>query len=109
MAVELSCDTASRLVGSWRAGTLTTGGSGASTTFSGGISGSGSGGVAKEGSGTMVASGVWSFTGGLTVNLGTLALQNTSWLRVAGYARTGREAITFATGPADGAHLVGSP
>ena len=59
-------------LGSTATTTLTVGGSAASTTFSGGISGSGT--LVKEGAGTMLASGVLSFSQGLTVNNGTLIL-----------------------------------
>ena len=56
--------------------TLATGGNGSSSLFSGVISGGGS--LVKNGAGTLVLTGANAYTGGTTVNLGTLVGNSTS-------------------------------
>ncbi len=55
--------------------TLTTGGNNTSTTFSGVISGV-NGSLVKEGTGNFIISGTNTFTGPVTINDGTLSVQN---------------------------------
>ncbi len=58
------------------ANTLTTGGDNTSTTFSGVMSGTGA--LVKNGTGTMILSGANNYSGGTTVNAGTLQGTTTS-------------------------------
>lgn len=58
------------------ANTLTTGGDNTSTTFSGVMSGTGA--LVKNGTGTMILSGANTYSGGTTVNAGTLQGDTTS-------------------------------
>ena len=59
--------------------TLTLGGNNATTTYSGVLSGSGS--LTKNGTGMLTLSGSNSFSGGTTINSGTLVLANANALR----------------------------
>ena len=59
--------------------TLTTGGNNTSTNFAGAINGTG-GNITKVGSGTLTLSGNNSYTGGTTINAGTLAITHNNAL-----------------------------
>lgn len=88
---------------------LTTGGAGTDTSFSGPISGAGS--LTKEGAGTFTLSGANSYTGGTTVNAGTLAgaagaIQGDVLVNAAGTLRFDQAANGTYAGALTGAGIV---
>jgi len=73
--------------------TLTVGGANTSTTYSGGISGAG--GLTKSGSGTLTLTGSNGFTGGASLNAGTLAVGSANALGSAGTISFGGGTLQF--------------